>query len=166
MTSISNEIEKPVEDVDENVDVAPHLEDSKQRNAEIYRLKQQGVTQATLARQFGLSPEWIRRICEEQERHEGRAERIALGSREKEDTDLYILLVEKNAYDATAGRKSKTPLQAYHCVWRKWHRDGNEGYPTPEYFQELTEEEIQAIPGVGKAIESFLKKVQEKESEV
>ena len=38
------------------------------RNREIYRRKQEGAIQSQLAREYGLSPEWIRRICEDQER--------------------------------------------------------------------------------------------------
>ena len=40
----------------------------EERNREIYRRKLEGTTQAQLARAYGLSPEWIRRICEDQER--------------------------------------------------------------------------------------------------
>ena len=43
-------------------------EEIEARNREIYRRKQEGAIQSQLAREFGLSPEWIRRICEDQER--------------------------------------------------------------------------------------------------
>ena len=43
-------------------------EEIEARNREIYRRKQEGAIQSQLAREYGLSPEWIRRICEDQER--------------------------------------------------------------------------------------------------
>ena len=43
-------------------------EEVEARNREIYRRKQEGTIQSQLAREYGLSPEWIRRICEDQER--------------------------------------------------------------------------------------------------
>ena len=38
------------------------------RNAEIYRKHKKGIITAQLAREYCLSPEWIRRICEDEER--------------------------------------------------------------------------------------------------
>ena len=38
------------------------------RNAEIYRKHKKGIITAQLAREYSLSPEWIRRICEDEER--------------------------------------------------------------------------------------------------
>ena len=171
MTRITNKQAKEMGLIDSpavNADPIPTPEvyetgmtDLAARNAEIYALKQQGITQAQLACQYGLSPEWIRRICEDHERRSRRSERIASGKIEKEDTDLYLLLVEKNAFIAPSGCASEMPLQAYHCVCRKWHQDGNDGYPTLEYYRRMTEEEIKAIPGVGKVIEAFIGRVKE-----
>ena len=85
--------------------------------------------------------------------------------RDEGDTELYLLLVEKNAFLASSGKLSGTPIQAYHCVSRKWKKDGNDGHPDPEYLRQLTEEEIRAIPGAGRAIEAFLSNVKHQMSE-
>ena len=42
--------------------------DVASRNAEIYRKYREGYIHAQLSREYSLSPEWIRRICEDQER--------------------------------------------------------------------------------------------------
>ena len=52
-------------------------EETELRNREIYMRKQEGVIQSQLAREYGLSPEWIRRICEDQEEKAGRAPEMA-----------------------------------------------------------------------------------------
>ena len=47
--------------------------DATLRNAEIYRKHQEGYFQSQLAREYSLSPEWIRRICEDEARKRERA---------------------------------------------------------------------------------------------
>ena len=42
--------------------------DVASRNAEIYRKYKEGYIHAQLSREYSLSPEWIRRICEDEER--------------------------------------------------------------------------------------------------
>ena len=49
----------------------------EERNHKIYRQKLDGVTQEELARFYGLSPEWIRRICEDQERKSRQRPRLS-----------------------------------------------------------------------------------------
>ena len=44
--------------------------DIESRNAEIYRKHKEGYIHAQLSREYSLSPEWIRRICEDEERRQ------------------------------------------------------------------------------------------------
>ena len=51
--------------------------DIESRNAEIYRKHKEGYIHAQLSREYSLSPEWIRRICEDEERRQNNSNRKA-----------------------------------------------------------------------------------------
>ena len=51
--------------------------DVESRNAEIYRKHKEGYIHGQLSREYSLSPEWIRRICEDEERRQNNSNRKA-----------------------------------------------------------------------------------------
>ena len=60
------------------------------RNKEIYQKHKKGIITAQLAREYSLSPEWIRRICEDEERDSMRAKKgdQALTPAEREGDEI------------------------------------------------------------------------------
>ena len=60
------------------------------RNKEIYQKHKKGIITAQLAREYCLSPEWIRRICEDEERDSMRNKKgdQALTSTDRERNEI------------------------------------------------------------------------------
>ena len=123
--------------------------DVEERNAEIYRLRQAGCTLAMLARRFSLSPEWIRRVCEDQEK---KHECIVNDSTEQPSTELYLLVVDERVL-----REQGKPSQVFHC--RCLMQDESDKAPTVEYFRRLTDDEIMDSHGTGALIEALMERV-------
>lgn len=78
-----------------------------------------------------------------------------------EDTDLYVLMVERNRFHRSHGELSAVPLQAYNRVRQFWKMQGNSGFPTIDFFLHLPLEEFASMRNVGKSILSFVAAVQD-----
>ena len=135
--------------------------DAEARNAEIYSLRQDGHTMRELAIKYSLSPEWIRRICEDQER---RVKADVGKTYPAEKTEVYLLIPGRGDIEASElcghmDRMEKLPLHVYHCVCSKETQDGNESHSGVEYFRKLTDDEIRDPHGAGRVIQAFLDKV-------
>ncbi len=120
------------------------------RDKKIRMRREAGETYASIAKDYGLSRERIRGICKGKTHEEDG----------KEGTVLFRYLTETNAILCVNGKKSNVPLLAYEVVLREWLIEGNDGYPTMEFFLNLTEHHIMRIPGGGKTISSFIAKAQ------
>lgn len=62
--------------------------DVASRNAEIFRKCKEGYIHAQLSREYSLSPEWIRRICEDEERKQHRE--LSSMRRQASDTSITV----------------------------------------------------------------------------
>ena len=127
--------------------------DVEERNAEIYRLRQTGYTLSNLARRFSLSPEWIRRVCEDQEQKHNYTVK---GSSEQTGTELYLLVVDENSF-----RDQGIPSQVFHCRCKE--QGGSNKAQSIEYFRKLTEDEIRDVHGAGGLIEALMERVKSSE---
>lgn len=132
-TGIKNEAGEPtVQDPDQDwkqgvvnvgqIDVAA-------RNAEIYRKHKKGIITAQLAREYCLSPEWIRRICEDEERDSMRSKKgdQALTQAEREGNeikksmayDLIQLLEEHSNQEIYTAEEVKKLIREYIAMTTK-----------------------------------------------
>ena len=74
------------------------------RNAEIYRKCKEGYIHAQLSREYSLSPEWIRRICEDEEAKQRNNKGLGRAAATAPTDVLYVAVVEQG----------RTP-QIFHC---------------------------------------------------
>ena len=122
------------------------------RDAAIRERRAAGEAYAAIARDYGLSRQQVCNICREKPLEDG----------SKESTELYRFLSEDCAFLTANGKKSKVPLMAYNLVWRLWAQENRNGYPTMEFFQNLSVQTVSRMTQAGRAICEFINAAQRK----
>ena len=133
----------------------------EQRNAEICALRNGGASYPHIAHTCSLSVEAVRGICLKDQFIKQREQRKQNQSELKEDTDLYVLMVEQNRIYREQGGCAGLPLQSYHQVLQFWPKQGHSGFPPIEFLFDLPLEEFAKKRGVGRNILSFIVSVRE-----
>lgn len=133
----------------------------EQRNADICAMHKNGASYHHIAHKYNLSVEAVRGVCLKDKFLSEREQRKQNHSGLKEDTDLYVLMVEHNRFYRKQGGLSALPLRSYNRVCHFWQIKGNDGYPTVEFFLQLPIDEFAAMRNVGEGVISFITAVQE-----
>ena len=137
------------------------LSPTEQRNAEICAMHKNGASYHHIAHTYNLSVEAVRGVCLKDQFLSQREQRKQNHSDLKEDTNLYVLMVEHNRFYRKQGGLSALPLRSYNRVCHFWRVKGNNGYPTVEFFLQLPVGEFAAMRNVGEGIMSFITTVQD-----
>lgn len=116
----------------------------EKRNRDIYMQRKAGNTLESLSRQFGLSRERIRQICDRQGKSHA--------------NELYRVL--KFKYTFLLPKGSIAPAHAYRYVLIRWRNQGRGGTPTVAFFLSIPEDEIRSARHIGKRTAEYMLTVQ------
>ena len=132
-----------------------------ERDRAIYLRYKQHETYAGIAKDVGLSQEWVRQICYRERKKELLPKEVKKRKTRKEETELFIFLVKKHPLVTASGKHSLIPMKSYNCLHREWSKShiNPDDYPSIEYLCSLSDEEILKFPHAGVGTLQFLQEM-------